>query len=1121
MRGPASGNGSPDKIGHRTRRRGWLAACLLGLSPWLDAGTLIPSGLIHDALIPGALIPSAQAQEAKPSAKPPTSPAAKPDGKADAKPESSPEALALYSDAASFQNNMAFDLAVEEWGKFLAKFPKDPLAAKAQHYLGVCQLQLKEFAKAAAAFESVVKANPKFELLEETTFNLGLSYYSQASAATPKPYAQAAVAFQGHLEKFPKGKQADQATFYLAESEYHQGRKKEAVGAYERVVKQYPQSTVRADAAYAWGVTLEELGDFPAAGGAYDLFLKEFANNPLATEVGMRKAETVLQAGQFADAAKRFEAVGKVEGFSQADYAGLRRGFCLVKLEQYAEAAAVYADVAKRFPQSTIAREAELSAGRWFYRVEKFDDAAPWLRKAFDANGAEAPEAGHWLARIAIRGGKPADAIATAEKAIAAAAKSPYLTPLKMDRADALYELPEKRTAALEAYRQVFTDHGDHELAPQALYNVAFGELELKQYDAAVKDAAAFLEKFAQHRLAPDVQYVAAESLLLANKYAEADQKYQTLVKAHGSHRDAGLWRVRWALAQYLQKKYDAVVDTLAKTDGLEPADLLAEAHYLVGASRFFTDKYAESAPALAASLKASAKWRQADETLLLLSRAQAKLNQVDAARESAKRLLGEFPASKSLDQANYRLGEYAYAANDFAAAVASYDVVIAKFADSQFTPYALYGKGWSLARTKQHAPAVEAFTTLIDKHPQHSLIADARYGRGLSRRQTGDAKNAVADFDAYLATNPPLDAKSNARYERGLALVAIQDFAAAATTFEQLLKDHPKYSDADKVRYELAWAWKSQGKNEEAVTQFRTLTVDYPSSTLAGEGHFHVGESLYEQKKFDEAAKEYAAARQKTAAGEMAEKSLYKLGWSHFQLKQYPVALEQFASQLDAYPQGPLSADSKFMKAECLFKTNKFMEALPAFKEAVASESLSEVMRSLGWLHGGQAAAQLKQWKDSVALLDQLIEKTPQSPYVAEAFYERGWAKQNLNQAAEALGDYEQASTSRDTVGARARFMIGELRFDQKQYDDAIKDFQRVMFGFGGDKAPDDVKVWQAKSGYEAGRCWEVRIEAAADKSKRDVAVANSKRFYTYVVDKHPSDPLAVEARKRLQILK
>ncbi len=55
-----------------------------------------------------------------------------------AKPANSPqEALNLYADAANFQNNNAFDLAAEEWEKFLKKFPQDPLAAKAQQYLGV------------------------------------------------------------------------------------------------------------------------------------------------------------------------------------------------------------------------------------------------------------------------------------------------------------------------------------------------------------------------------------------------------------------------------------------------------------------------------------------------------------------------------------------------------------------------------------------------------------------------------------------------------------------------------------------------------------------------------------------------------------------------------------------------------------------------------------------------------------------------------------------------------------------------------------------------------------------------------------------------------------------------
>jgi TolA-binding protein len=58
---------------------------------------------------------------------------APPCGAAEAAGQSPQDALILYGDAASFQNNGAFDLAAEEWQKFLQKFPKDPLAAKAQH----------------------------------------------------------------------------------------------------------------------------------------------------------------------------------------------------------------------------------------------------------------------------------------------------------------------------------------------------------------------------------------------------------------------------------------------------------------------------------------------------------------------------------------------------------------------------------------------------------------------------------------------------------------------------------------------------------------------------------------------------------------------------------------------------------------------------------------------------------------------------------------------------------------------------------------------------------------------------------------------------------------------------
>ena len=95
--------------------------------------------------------------------------AALPKGPATAqdKKDSPPEAVAMYADAASFQNNGAFELAVDEWVKFLNKYPKDPLALKAQHYNGVCNLQLKKFDKAAEAFEKVLKSDPNFEFAED------------------------------------------------------------------------------------------------------------------------------------------------------------------------------------------------------------------------------------------------------------------------------------------------------------------------------------------------------------------------------------------------------------------------------------------------------------------------------------------------------------------------------------------------------------------------------------------------------------------------------------------------------------------------------------------------------------------------------------------------------------------------------------------------------------------------------------------------------------------------------------------------------------------------------------------------------------------------------------------
>jgi TolA-binding protein len=1045
-------------------------------------------------------------------------------GKA-AKTASSPqEALNVYSDAANFQNNGAFDLAAEEWEKFLKRFPQDPLAAKAQHYLGVCYLQLKQLDKAAAAFDAIVKKYPGFDLIQDAYLNLGWCQYSQGGQQAEGAYAAAAATFGELVKKFPDGKHTEQALFYAGEAEYNLGKKKEAVAAYDQLVKKVPQGSLRSDALYALGVTHEELGQHEPAGQAYDRFLEEFPKHDLANEVRMRKAETVLIGGDFAAAEQMFGEVAKLAGFSAVDHALYRQAFCLSKLDKFAEAGKLYARIPAEFSQSAHAADAAMSAGRCFYRAEQFPDAARWFQTVVEGSSPGRVEAAHWLCRIHLRDQKPQPAIDLAKQILPAAGDDPFAVHLEMDLADALYESAGSRPEAVTLYLKIATGHPQHELAAQALYNAAFGALELGRYDEGLKHAAAFLKAYPDQRLAPDVKYVSAECHLQRGEHAEAEKLYALLVESASDHPDRETWQVRLGLAVYLQKKYaDAVAALEPLVAQLKSADNQAQAQFVLGVSRFYLDQFEGAVQALRAAGKANPKWKQADEALLFLARALQRQEQTAQAIEVLAQLIADFPGSRFLDQAHYRYGEFSYAADDHKTAIAQYSAVPAADAKSPFVPYAVYGKGWAQLKSKAYPEAVASFRDLLENHPEHALAADTHLALGMSLRQAGKPDEAVKELDLYVGSQPAEPAKSDALYERGLAEVALKDFGKAAETFQQLLAANPGYAAADKVAYELAWAFKSVpegAKKAEAVAAFAELADKHADSPLAAEANFHVGEARYEDGRYDEAAKAYAAAKAKSASGELREKATYKLGWSLFQDKQFQQALDQFAEQATDQLAGDLAADALFMKAECLFRLEKYDEALPVYLATQKVKLASPVSQVLALLHGGQSALQAEKWEQAVGLLSQIPEKHEDSPYLAEAYCELGRAKQNSGQDAEAVSDYEKAAElSRADVGARARFMVGELAFARKDFADAVRHFQRVMFGYGGEAATPETKKWQAKAGFEAARCAEVQIKEAQGAARAELR-NQAQQAYQYVIEKHPQDELAAQAKKRLEDL-
>jgi TolA-binding protein len=609
-----------------------------------------------------------------------------------------------------------------------------------------------------------------------------------------------------------------------------------------------------------------------------------------------------------------------------------------------------------------------------------------------------------------------------------------------------------------------------------------------------------------------DALYDIAEAQLLAGNHADAERRYQALLEEFPSHVYAENWLVRRALARYMQKKYADVISYLKpQLTKLKTADRQAEAQFLVGSSELELKHFGEAVQALKASLAAQPKGPETDETLLALAIAQRGANDRAAAKGTIERVIAEFGNSKLADRAHFRSGEWKFESGDYSGAASDYQWVIDHAGSSPLVPSALVGLGWSQINKSDFAAAAKTFSTAVEKYGGQPAATRARYGRAAARQQLKEYAGAIEDAEAFLTADPKSAERSDALYVLGLAQEGAQRFPDAAKSFQSLLDADPSYSGIDKALYELAWSRKSAGQEEGAAEAFGKLAREHGDSALAPESWFNVGEYQYHQKKdYKAAASAYYAAATKAGNGEQAEKASHKLGWAYFQEQDYSKAKQAFDSQLANYPSGALAADAAFMIGESLFKQEQYVPALAALEKALGAKPSSADFTALALLHAGQSAAQLKRWEESVKLLTRLQKEFPDSPHVVEAMYEEGWAKQNLDQLSDALKLYEAVADKTDAVvGARARFMMGEVLFAQANHKEAIRNYFKVIYGYGDTQAPAPYKTWQANATYEAARCFEVLKNAE-----------QAKKLYNELLTKYPDNDKAASARERLKQL-
>jgi len=1032
-------------------------------------------------------------------------------------------------DALKFANGLLrqkkYDLAAEEYARFVSSGAKGPDLDDARFGLATARLYQGNFPEARGAFDEFLKAAPDDPRRLTARYRLGeLAYLVGDLPAARRSLEEFTSATADHPG-------LEMAWTYLGDTCFGLRDFPRARLAYERSLAAYPHGRLAERAKYGLGRTLAALGN-------------------------REQALTLLQE------------LTKQVNPEWVDRAWLQIGLIRNSAGQFTEAVAAFATLEQVAPRSALRPEAKLQRALALVRLKRGGEAEPVLRTlATDPSAAQGARAAFELATMELEGNHPDRALTTLDEAMKRFPQSPLSPALQFRTAEVLQR--QNRLADAQArFERVAEANPNDPWADDALQRAAQSALDRGDPAAARRLAGQFAARFPESPLKPDVRLTEARAAAKEGKHEAAVAILKSLLDLRLDATKSPATTLRPELTQaaryelalsYRALGQSALADTILS--GLAQGSngpVTGDAQFLIGQSHLEAGRYAESVSPLEAYLATNPRGDVAEFALAHLAMARLGLGQLDLAWKALDGLAERFPASRALAPTRLRWAEAALAAHQAQRAAAQFRLVVDVAARASGPPdgsggksngpmepslriRALFGLGKSLWEMGKPAEAAASFARALDLAPNGPAAPEVALAqaRALEAGKRSDA--ALKVYSVILERF----AKSEQAYQAALAQARL--FAQrgrhdeAALTFERLIGDQPARDSLqaagvapDALLSEWGWLLLDSAKHAEADRVFARLLKEFPGSPHAADARFNLAESANQVRNYPEVVRLLTplatikpvdgkgAARRgpaqiqapsQTGASEPAEieslrrllpAALYRLGRTQVTLKDWSAAAVTLDRLLTEFPDNPYRREAKYLRSEAAFRNGDagtaekgFAALLDEHPSANDPAGLIPAVR----LKRIQCWVAMKRWNDALHAAQALRnDLSTTDPSIAELDYTRGQALLGLGQLDQARAAFQAVLDVRKEgeLAAQAQLMRGETYFHQDRFHEALRDFLKVDILH-------DSPRWQAAALLEAGKVYE-RLDQWADAAET----------YERLLSKFPTEPSAVLARQR-----
>ena len=316
------------------------------------------------------------------------------------------------------------------------------------------------------------------------------------------------------------------------------------------------------------------------------------------------------------------------------------------------------------------------------------------------------------------------------------------------------------------------------------------------------------------------------------------------------------------------------------------------------------------------------------DQVLYQLARAYDKKGEVEKTNQLLTRLVTEFPHSRHIAEAQFRLGELNFVYGDFEQSARSYRAVLGLGKTNPYYEHSLLKYSWALFKQEQLDQALESFFSLIQLKldgVEFDQISGAPLG--LSKADDEIIKDTLRGITLiFVLKNNANELDKYARLYghpgyNHLVYQTIAEFynseqryLEAARTYSSYIAAYPESSHAAIFylrlvdSYRLAREFGEVIKAEEAfLTQFWLAESKHSHSSTEYKNHL----SMFAKQYLDDLSKYYHSSYQKSGA-----ESDYQAA-----IKWYQLYLANFHSEAN-------SIEKQFLLAELLYEHGDYQSA-------------------------------------------------------------------------------------------------------------------------------------------------------------------------------------------------